>query len=410
MKIAFVHTALWGRGGAERQVLNLAIELQKFGNEVEIFTTGVDENSCYPELLRQVTVNVMKRNRFVPLKNDYDLPGLSVQEVGAITNVKNRLHRIMIHQFYTSGLPAMLSLGKIIPKGFDVINNHNPPTEWAAFTAKRRLKVPIVWMCNEPPSWYYLKGRGIRKKIYWPLFAIWDQISVKYVDRIIVLSHVAEMLVKNAYSRPATVVRTGLDFEKFQNVSGEEIRRKYGLENDFVLLQVANLAFTRQADSIKAIYYLSKNHSNIKLILDGAGPTGELKKLCEKLGVEEKVLFLQSKCDKDLAKVYAACDVFLFPHQITWGLAVIEAMASAKTVIVSKGSGAAEIIQNNVNGLLVENSKPLEIAEKVENLIANPSLRVKMGKNAYEYVQENLSWEKYARQMEKIFQEAIRDN
>jgi glycosyltransferase involved in cell wall biosynthesis len=102
--------------------------------------------------------------------------------------------------------------------------------------------------------------------------------------------------------------------------------------------------------------------------------------------------------------------VFVFPHQITWGLAVVEAMASAKTVIVSKGCGAAEIIQNNVNGMLVENSKPEEIAKKVENLITNPSLRKKIGKNAYEYVKENLSWENYAQQMEKIFEKAIRNN
>ena len=220
MKIAMVHTALWGRGGAERQLLNLAIGLQKLGNEVEIFTTGVNENTCYPELLKQVTINIMRRNRFVPFKYDNDLPVSSFDKVGKITNVRNQLQRILVHQFYTSGLPAMLSLGRIIPKGFDVINNHNPPTEWAAFTAKRRLKVPVVWMCNEPPSWFYLKGRGIRKKINWPLFGIWDKISVKYVDRIIVLSRVAESMVRNAYNRSSIVVRTGLDVEKFYNISG----------------------------------------------------------------------------------------------------------------------------------------------------------------------------------------------
>lgn len=50
----------------------------------------------------------------------------------------------------------MLNLGRRIPKGFDVINNHNFPTEWAAFIAKKRLKVPVAWMCNEPPYWFFL--------------------------------------------------------------------------------------------------------------------------------------------------------------------------------------------------------------------------------------------------------------
>ncbi len=164
MKIALVHTALWGRGGAERQLLNLAIELQKLGNEVEIFTTGVNEKICYPELLKQVTINVMLRNRFVPFKYDNDLPVSSFGKVGKITNVRNQLQRILVHQFYTFGLPAMLNLGRMIPKGFEVINNHNQPTEWAAFIAKRRLRVPVVWMCNEPPSWFYMKRKRHKEK------------------------------------------------------------------------------------------------------------------------------------------------------------------------------------------------------------------------------------------------------
>jgi len=43
MKIAMVHPSLWGRGGAERQLLRLAIELQKIVHEVEIFTDAVSE-------------------------------------------------------------------------------------------------------------------------------------------------------------------------------------------------------------------------------------------------------------------------------------------------------------------------------------------------------------------------------
>ena len=407
MKIALVHTSLWGRGGAERQLLNLAIELQKLGNEVEIFVPQVNEKTCYPELLKQVTVNVLSYNRFVPFKNDQNA---YFDEAIGSRNIQNQVQQIAVHQFYTSGLPAMINLGRMIPKGFDIINNHNPPSEWAAFIAKRRLRIPVIWMCNEPPTWFTSNRTGIRKKISWPLFEIWDKTSVDYIDKIIVLSHVAESMVRNVYNKPSTVVRTGLDVERLQNVSGEEVRKRYGLENDFVLLHVANFAPNRQSNSIKALAYLSKNHSNIKLILDGSGSQGELQKLCEKLNVKDKVLFIRSKCDSDLAKVYACCDVFVFPQQITWGLAVVEAMASAKPVIVSKGCGVAEIIQDNVNGLLVENGKPEEFAMKVESLIYDPALRMRVGKNAWNYVKETLSWKKYAQQMQQVFENATRNN
>lgn len=406
MRIAMVHTPLWGRGGAERQILRLAIELQKRGNTVEIFTPVVNEKTCYPDLLKQVTINVIPQSHFVPFNLGSESSILSTSKVGEITNRRSRLQRIAIHQFYTSGLPAMLSLGKMIPKGFDIINNHNAPTEWAAFAAKWRLKVPVVWMCNEPPSWFYFGGkRGIGEKISWPLFEIWDKTSVKYVDEILVLSHAAQNLVRNVYNLPSRVVRTGLDVDKFVDVSGDELRRKLGLEKDFVLLQVANLApAKRQFDSIMALHYLAKNHGNVKLVLNGAGPQEELRRFSEKLGVKDQVIFSHAKCDEELAEVYAVCDAFVFPPQITWGLAVVEAMASSKPVIVAKGCGVAEIIQDNANGMLVEYANPKAIAEKVENLINDPSLRRKIGKNAFEYVKANLSWEKFAGQMETIFE------
>jgi glycosyltransferase involved in cell wall biosynthesis len=155
------------------------------------------------------------------------------------------------------------------------------------------------------------------------------------------------------------------------------------------------------------LHYLSKNYDGIKLILDGGGRREELMTLSEKLGVRDKVLFLHTNNDEELAKVYAACDVFLFPAQITWGLAAIEAMAAAKPVVVSRRCGASEIIQSGVNGMVVDHAKPKEMAKQVESLMNNAKLRKKIGENAYEYVKNHLSWEKYAKNMEAIFEQTI---
>ncbi len=406
MKIALVHTPLWGRGGAERQILKLAIELKTLGNEVELFTPAINEEKCYPELLKNLKINVTAPNLF-PFEKQISQAS-STEKVGEMTTASSKLQRVATHQFYMTGLPAMLSLGKAIPKGFDVINNHNPPTEWAAFIAKRKLKIPIVWMCNEPPSWFYFQERGIRKQLNWPLFNIWDKITVNYIDEILVLSHVAENMVRHVYNRPSRVVRTGIDVEKFQGILSQEAKEKYGWQDDFVLLQVANFgASKRQSDSIRAMYHLSKSYGNVKLVLDGSGPEEYLRKLSAKLGVAERVLFRHSKSDRELAEIYAACDVFIFPAQITWGLAVIEAMASAKPVVVTKGCGAAEIIQDKINGVLVEHANPEDIAKKVGDMISDVSLRQRLGKNAHDYVKASLSWEKYAEQMQTIFKRVL---
>jgi glycosyltransferase involved in cell wall biosynthesis len=385
-----IHTLLTGRGGGERQILRLAIELQKLGHEVKIFVNAVDEETCYPNLLNKVTINVISHPlvRFKPLYRRV---------------VKKR------GIFYDSVFPRMINIGRSIPKGFDIINNHNYPTEWAALIARRRLKIPVVWMCNEPPFWFFLpENRKQLRKMNWPLFEVLDRIAVKYIDDIVVLSSIAARRVKETYNRSSKVVRSGVDVEFFHNASGGDVRKKYGLENDFILLHVGNFdPIKRQSDSIKAVYCLSRDYDNVKLILDGSGARDELVRLSEKLGVRDKVLFLQSVCDEDLAEVYAACDVFVFPSQITWGLAVTEAMAAAKPVVVSREAGASEIIQSGVNGIVVDHAKPEEIAKQVELLMNNPKLRKKIGENAYKYVKNNLSWKKYAKNMESIFKQTI---
>jgi glycosyltransferase involved in cell wall biosynthesis len=416
MKIAMISTPLVGRGGGQRQILKLAFELQKFGHEVEIFTSAVNQEKCYREIIEKLTVNVIPHplEKSVPkffVPSEIYQKDDNTREIAISSSLRVWMRRAMGRQFYTIPyeLPSMINIGRKIPIGFDLINNHNFPSEWAAFIAKKRLNVPIVWMCNEPPIWFFNSDsrKGLRK-INAPVYEIFDKISSHYIDEFLVLSKIAQGYVDFAYHRSSRIVRSGVDVELFHNASGKNVREKYGLDDDFVMLQVGNFQLSKgQADSIRTLYQLSKNYDRVKLILDGGGPKEQLVRLSEMLGVKDKVLFLHSNNDEELAEVYAACDVFLFPQQITWGLAVIEAMAAAKPVIVSDKCGASEIIQSSENGLIFNQSKPEEIVEKVKLLLNNVDLRKKLGERAYEYVKRNLSWEKYARIMEKIFEDSV---
>lgn len=416
MKIAMIHTPLVSRGGGQRQILKLAFELQKFGHEIEIFTSAVNKEKCYHEIIEKLTVNVIPH----PLGNKipkFLIPSEIYQkdddggEIAGTSSLRTWMRRTMGRQFYTIPyeLPSMINIGRKMPKGFDIINNHNFPSEWAAFIAKKRLNVPVVWMCNEPPIWFFnSESRKGLRKINGPIYEIFDKTASDYIDEILVLSKIAQGYVDRAYNRSSRIVRSGVDVELFHKGSGKDIREKYGLGNDFVLLQVGNFQLSKgQADSIRSLYQLSKDHDRIKLILDGGGPKEQLVKLSEELGVRDKVLFLHSNDDEELSKIYAACNVFLFPQQITWGLAVIEAMAASKPVIVSSKCGASEIIQPYENGLIFDQSKPEEIAQNVKILLDDTDLRKKLGEHAYKYVKEHFSWEKYARTMEMIFEDSL---
>lgn len=145
MRIAMVHTPFWGRAGGERQILRLAIELQKIGHEVEVFTNAVNEET-FPDFFKQLTVNVIPHPMegkmpkwLAPAETYGKSPGAGTEKTSTL---RTWMRRYMGRQFYTIPyqFPCMLSMGRKIPKRFDVVNNHNFPTEWAAFFAKKRLK------------------------------------------------------------------------------------------------------------------------------------------------------------------------------------------------------------------------------------------------------------------------------
>jgi len=389
--------------------------MERMGHEVEIFTNAINEDS-YPEFFDKLKVNVIPHPLAGKLPRGLT-PQIATSKIRQTQGDENEtgpslrkwMREMVGRQFYTSEVPSMIELGMKIPKRFDIINNHNFPTEWAAFIAKKRLKVPVVWMCNEPPYWFFSpeQRRGLRK-INWPLFELLDKVAVDYIDRIMVLSHVSEEYVRKAYNRPSTIVRTGVDVEIFHNASGEKLRRKYGLENSFVLLFVGISRYARRTDVVRALYHLSKKYENVRLVLESAREREMLTSLSEKLGVRDKILFLYSASDRELAEVYAACDVFVYPASASpWGLVVAEAMAASKPVIVTKQVGISEVIQNGVNGIVIDRAKPKEIAKQVKMLMNDPKLRKRIGENAYEYVKNNLSWERYAKSVERVFQETI---
>jgi glycosyltransferase involved in cell wall biosynthesis len=417
MKIAMIHSPILGRGGGERQILTLASQLQKRGHIVEIFVSALDAKNSYPDLTKELNVTVVphplgrRMPRWLTPMDSAQKPISEKKEDDQKPFLREWMRKAMGKQFYTIPyeLPTMVNIGRKIPKGFDLINCHNYPSEWAAFFAKKNLNAPIVWMCNEPPFWFFVPElrQGLRK-INAPIYDVFDKTAVNYIDEILVLSNIASRHVKEAYNRTSKVVRSGVDVDRFSKSKGTEIREKYQLENCFVLLQVGNLELNkRQIDSVKALQMLDKHHNNVRLIFDGGGRRDELIPFCKKLKVLDKVIFLRSSSDEKLAEVYASCDVFIFPAQITWGLAVIEAMAEGKPVIVSNRCGASEIIKNGENGLIFNHAKPEELAIQIEKLINDPESRKRMGENAKAFVKHNLSWQKYAEQMEKSFEKAV---
>src|SRR6266699_3301836 len=333
MKIGIIQTSFRSWGGGEKQAIRLASSLGALGHDVHLYTPSFDRS-------------LFGRCDRFQLHETLRLAG------NRIANPLIELASLVIH----------------VSNDLDIINCHNYPTEIAGYFCKAKTGIPVVWMCNEPPLFYFGQGSSM-------------------------FGHLGP-------ARDATIVRTGVDTE-FEPTLREDVRRSYDLSDSIAILQVGLSDSKRPIDAIKAIFILRGKGLNVKLILAG-NPTVELVNIINQTK-SASIIVAGALGEGELSKLYVACDIVVFPAEQTWGLTAVEGMAAGKPVIVSNCAGVAEIVQHGVNGYIVQSRNPKEMATVIQMLARDPNLRETIGNNAKSFISRNLSWKSYAQTMEKTF-------
>lgn len=136
-----------------------------------------------------------------------------------------------------------------------------------------------------------------------------------------------------------------------------------------------------------------RNDWMLKLIGDGEQKE-YLQQQCQKLGITNNVIF--APATKDIAKEYENSSLFLFTSRFEgFGLVLVEAMQCGVPCISFDCTyGPSDIIDNGINGYLIDNGNVEEFAKATLKLIEDDELRKKMGKAAIEkakqYLPENI--------------------
>ncbi|MNT42804.1 UDP-D-galactose:(glucosyl)lipopolysaccharide-1,6-D-galactosyltransferase [compost metagenome] len=90
--------------------------------------------------------------------------------------------------------------------------------------------------------------------------------------------------------------------------------------------------------------------------------------------------------------VYQACDLFCLPSQgpgETWGLAVNEAMAAGKAVLVSDKVGcAADLVKPMINGAIFKSGDLADLKQKLKTLTENKTKLAQMGLASHQIIQD----------------------
>lgn len=239
------------------------------------------------------------------------------------------------------------------------------------------------------------------------------------VDRILTITERMRQLALDSLPVPSGKVFTlhyGID-ARAQIIAQHdqtEIRRKFNLSQEaFLITLVGRLEPSKGQDVLlKAFAEFYHDYPGVHVLIvgepppDGNGYCQKLESLASQLKISDRVHFLGFQ--SEVTPIYCISDVCVLPsHKESFGLVLLEAMASGVPVVATDAGGVPEIVEDEVNGLLVPPDDVAALSQALVRLIQSPELRRRLAENGSRVVREKFSLEKHLEALENHFAEAV---
>ena len=183
---------------------------------------------------------------------------------------------------------------------------------------------------------------------------------------------------------PVSVIKTGLDLNKIQNIEPYNSQFPY-------IISARRLVYDKGVDIlINAFDSVSKKYPDLKLLIAGEGEEEEnLKKLTCKLGLQDKIVFIGTIPLEQLYAYMKGAIAHICPSRSEGGGNVnIEASACGCIPIGSNIGGISEYIKDNETGLLFESENSDDLAQKIIKVLHNDGTNDKLIKNGLAFARD----------------------
>ncbi len=224
-------------------------------------------------------------------------------------------------------------------------------------------------------------------------------LTLRSADRIVVTTSFGASLIPDAHRDKTLVIPEG--------IPESQILPEAPQEKPYIFCSGRLIEYKATDLLIQAFARLPEQ--DIQLVVTGDGPKmGELAAMVERLGLRTRVRLLGRVSREDNLKLMSQSLFCVFPAlREAFGHVNLEAMAAWKPVIATDWGGPKDLIADGVTGLKVLGRSPAEqtaaLADAMQRLIADDSLRKKMGAAAADRVRGEFTWPKLAMQYDKVY-------
>jgi glycosyltransferase involved in cell wall biosynthesis len=142
----------------------------------------------------------------------------------------------------------------------------------------------------------------------------------------------------------------------------------------------------------------------------GSGPDEDfLRQLVSDKGVEDIVEFLGPVFGEDKMRFWEGIDIFVFPtfHREGLPYTILEALASGTPTLSTRVGGIPDVIQNSVQGVLLDDHDPASVATAIEAMLSDRQRLREMSVAAMQRASDHYGVERLASQFDRIYQELL---
>ncbi|MDA8174589.1 MAG: glycosyltransferase family 4 protein [Nitrospiraceae bacterium] len=391
-------------------MLELAQNLVQLGVEVKIYSVFLNRKKCYEHLLEGLDITSLFEERELDNKNKkFNLKGFN-----EIQKKADYLTNLFKYQIY---FKKMLDRMERV----DLLNFHDYNIYLISPLFKEKFKKPAIWTMNDAPTTRAITAptadvpfaKRLLKKMMLADFIgeKWDNkilSSIQSTDNIVVLDNINRRKLRDYYDKDSIIVRGGLNIEDYMFAPRNKNRDVINIFCNGIFFP--HRRFEDVIDALNIVRDKGLRFTMNHVGTDERDPAYALKirSMVKKYGLSDDIKFHGFVQENKLIKFYRESDIFIFPNNPqTWGLAVFEAMACGTPVIVSKGCGASEVLTDHEDSILVDPNSPEQIANGIIELSKQDELWDKLHINGRRFVEANISWRLYARNMLNIFNDAL---
>lgn len=354
-------------GGPAFATTGHALVAQTFGYSVAVMTTnlgsppawlrGAGSIDEFPPRVAEIDVRVFACSRLSRFAHSPSLAGALRESVSGSRLV--RIHSLWLYPQFTA---------------------------WRAAIASGTPYVVSFHGALDP----YLRRRGRLRK--YAVSKLWQDRMLEEASAIHVTTDVeAELTSDIAPSTPRLIAPNGIWVDEFTRLPDKAMSKKAILGNEkagrLVVSSIGRLARKKALDRLLMAFALLPPalRTTTQVVLagpDDEGQGSELRRLAISLGIAEHVTFMGMLGAEQRQTLLAATDIWVLPsHTENFGIAVLEAMAAARPVIVSPGVMIAPELEREGAAIVAAN-EPASFAAALSELIADEPARRDLSQNA----------------------------